>query len=92
MTQFRIDVKRLPEEIDEVLAHAAAGDEVLIERDGSVVGEFQPRPRPDLPKGSLAGFILARRKSPPIDDDFVKAVEEAVAAGNQPAEPSRWES
>lgn len=92
MTQFRVDVSRFAEEIDAVLAHASAGDEVLIEREGRVVGEFQPTDEAPLSRGSLAGFIRARRESPPVDDDFIAAVEEAIASGNRPAEPSRWAS
>lgn len=84
MTQFRIDVTKLADELDDVLAHAAAGDEVLIEREGEVVGEFQPATPATLPKGSLGGFIQALRESPPIDDDFIAAIEDAIASRNRP--------
>jgi hypothetical protein len=89
MTQFRIDVTKLAGEIDEVLAHAAAGEEVLIEREGEVVGEFHS---PATARGgNFADFIRLRATKQPVDDEFQPDVEEAVAAGNTRTEPVNWD-
>jgi hypothetical protein len=90
MSQLHLDVCRLPDALDEALAHLAAGGRVVLERDGSVVAELRP-PDPGKGPGNAAAWVRDRMKDPPIDDHYVAAVEEAIAWGNRPAEYPPWE-
>lgn len=82
----------MADELDALTARMEPGDVVLVEDEGRVIGEFTPAPQVSYPaKDNLRRFLEARAKQPPIDDDFVKAVEEAAMAANRPAEAPPWD-
>ncbi len=106
MTEIRIDAATLPLAFQEALARLSAGDEVLLEEAGVAVARLQrcdtqraqtngvasmnAAPSRDH-RGSIAAWLADRAAEPPVDDEFENHVLEAIAWGNQPAEPSAWE-
>ncbi len=81
---LRIDISEVGDRIEEALASAAAGEEVVLERDGAAVAELKPRTDG---KGGLRAFaaLRARRRvSDDFADWFANAVEEGRQGMNQP--------
>jgi len=92
MTQFRVELSRFAERVQEISREMHPGDVLIVEEAGRIVGEFRPVPSVEYPvRDNLRRFLEARRTQPPIDDEFVAAVEEAGRQANRPAEASPWE-
>lgn len=72
---------------DEVAAAMAAGDEVLVERDGKVVAVLAPRAER---KGDIHALVEALRALPPLDEDFERDLATAREWLNRPVEEPRW--
>lgn len=60
---LRIDVSEVGDRIEEALASAAAGEEVVLERDGRAVAKIEP-PRPPQAGGLREGFAERERTGP----------------------------
>jgi antitoxin (DNA-binding transcriptional repressor) of toxin-antitoxin stability system len=76
---LRIDVSEVGDRIEEALASAAAGEEVVLERDGRAVAELRPA-APE--KGGLRAFVELRSRRD-VSDDFIDWFAEAVEVGRQ---------
>jgi antitoxin (DNA-binding transcriptional repressor) of toxin-antitoxin stability system len=89
---LRIDVSEVGDRIEEALASAAAGEEVVLERGGRAVAELRPA---SGPKKGLRAFYESRRGETftQVDrdawEDFAKDVERAREMLNRPVEPPR---
>ena len=84
---LRIDVSEVGDRIEEALASAAAGEEVVLERDGRAVAELRPAP---LEKGGLRAFVDLRSRrdvSEDFIDWFAQAVEQGRESMNKPFDP-----
>ncbi|MFN0144951.1 MAG: hypothetical protein ACKVT1_00455 [Dehalococcoidia bacterium] len=92
MAQLRLDAAEFPGRLDEALDRLRSGDCVLVEHGGAIVAEvvLSPRPTASERPGSAQRFVEELAGEAPLDDDFRKAVLEAVAFGNQPAESAAW--
>ena len=90
MTQIRLDVERLAEQIDDALAHMDAGDEVLLARGGKVVARLEPKTEPGGEHG-LAAYLRARAKHGFLDEESIRLIEEAHEVSNRPARELSWE-
>ena len=86
---LRIDIEHLAEEIDGALACIEAGDEVLLEREGTVVAALTPRREA---KGGLRALVEARRNLPPLDEDWERDMAIVAADINRKPEKTAWES
>ena len=67
---LRIDISEVGDRIEEALASAAAGEEVVLERDGAPVAELRGRP---VKSGGLRGMFEERERTGPRGP---KALEE----------------
>jgi antitoxin (DNA-binding transcriptional repressor) of toxin-antitoxin stability system len=88
---LRIDVSEVGDRIEEALASAERGEEVVLERDGRVVAELRPAP---LERGGLRAFVELR-SGRDVSDDFIdwfaQAIEEGRESMNKPFAPvDRW--
>ncbi len=81
---MRVDVDRLPPEVVEALDR---GDTVEFERDGELVGHA----RIERKRLSWQEFWQLRRASPPLDEDFLRDVENVRLMLNTPM-TDPWES
>ncbi|MCZ2109905.1 MAG: hypothetical protein LC118_10130 [Dehalococcoidia bacterium] len=90
MTQLRINVDEPGMDLEQALASAAAGDEVLLERGGCVVARL----RVEVPwaRGSLQRFLELRATREPVDDEFAADLERIRKEMNTPVELRFWAS
>jgi antitoxin (DNA-binding transcriptional repressor) of toxin-antitoxin stability system len=63
------------------------GETFIIERGGEAVGELRPAASPRFAGADLLALL---RSLPPVDEDYLKAVEEA-ARSQPPLQESPWE-
>ena len=87
MTQLRIEVDELPPRVQQAIRELKPGDELVLEEDGVAVAELVPR---EEQSGRFADLFALRDSSPPIDEDFQAAVDEAVAEDNAPPKFIEW--
>lgn len=87
---LRIDINEVGDRIEEALERAAAGEEVLVERAGSVVAEIKPR---KLKPGGLRAFFEERERVAPKGDEalaewerYEEDLNRARSLLNQPIE------
>lgn len=87
---LRIDVSEVGERIEEALASAAAGEEVVLERDGRPVAELKT---PAVKPGGLRAFAELRARRRISDPTWIDAFAANVADGrelmNRPVEFGR---
>jgi antitoxin (DNA-binding transcriptional repressor) of toxin-antitoxin stability system len=90
---LRIDVSEVGDRIEEALASAAAGEEVVLERDGRAVAELRPAPGE---KKGLRAFFESRHGETFTQADrdaweeFARDVDRAREMLNRPVESPRW--
>lgn len=84
MTQSSIDLDEPGLDLEHALASAAPGDEVLLERKGSVIARLNVEEPPA--RGGLQRFLELRAKHAPVDDEFARDLERIREELNKPAE------
>lgn len=88
---LRIDISEVGDRIEEALASAAAGEEVVLERDGTAVAKIETR-RASQPGGLREGFAERERSGPRGPEalaeweEFERDLNFAKAMLNRPVE------
>lgn len=90
MTQLRIDIDEPGLDLEQALASAVAGDEVVLERDGSVIARLNVEEPPAA--GGIQRFLELRAKHPPVDEEFAADLERIREELNKPVELRFWAS
>lgn len=78
---IRVDISRLPEDVAEALA---SGNTVEFERDGELVAEARPEPRPS------SDLWEALARLPALDPGLERDIQETLTAVLRP-QPYAWE-